>query len=167
VLEKTGLAPQVKWPNDILLEGRKIAGILVETRIRSEHIFVVIGIGLNVNMPAYSAEKINQPWVDLYGASSTVIDVMERNALIAKLIDALIKCCTEYKQSFFDTFAGDWKRFDALSGRYVVVESETGETQARVLGITGDYALQVEIEGKEKRLYAADVKLKIDNNVNN
>ena len=65
VLRKKGFSPQIKWPNDILLEGKKLAGILCETVSFEDRLGVVLGIGLNVNMPQDLLDTIDQPATSL------------------------------------------------------------------------------------------------------
>ncbi len=77
----------LKWPNDILCCGRKLAGILVETtRVEKESCIAIIGIGLNVNMRG--AENISQPWTSL--ALITGQD-WEREYLIIKILETLLR----------------------------------------------------------------------------
>lgn len=65
ILKKKGFQPQVKWPNDILLAGKKVAGVLCETVNFEDRIGVVLGIGINVNMQNDLLETINQPATSL------------------------------------------------------------------------------------------------------
>lgn len=65
VLKKKEFQPQVKWPNDILLEGKKVAGILCETISADDHTGVILGIGINVNMSNEMLNAIDQPATSL------------------------------------------------------------------------------------------------------
>lgn len=65
VLETCGVQPQIKWPNDILVSQKKISGILCETIPLSSQVGIVLGIGLNVNMPSSLLEAIGQPATSL------------------------------------------------------------------------------------------------------
>ncbi|VAW64461.1 hypothetical protein MNBD_GAMMA11-553 [hydrothermal vent metagenome] len=161
MLKSMGLEAQLKWPNDVLLEYRKLAGILIETRVRSEGVYVVIGLGMNVDMPESAGRKIDQPWVDLRRVLPTAF--VQRNQLAAQLLDALLSCCAEYDRSGFASFLDDWHSFDVLSGHQVIVKTQAGERQAKVKGIDKGYGLRVEIEGVEEVFYAADVKLELSN----
>lgn len=60
VLEKQGLSPTLKWPNDLLLEGKKVAGVLCETVFQKTHIEVILGFGLNVNMEEKDLAQIDR-----------------------------------------------------------------------------------------------------------
>lgn len=65
ILKKKGFFPQVKWPNDILLDGKKVAGILCETVLFEDRIGIVLGIGINVNMSQELLDTIDQPATSL------------------------------------------------------------------------------------------------------
>ncbi len=65
VLKKKGFHPQIKWPNDLLLSGKKVAGILCETTLFDDTIGIVLGIGINVNMQQDYLDMIDQPATSL------------------------------------------------------------------------------------------------------
>ena len=83
------VAPQLKWPNDIYVNDKKLAGILVELEGQAiGSCDCVIGIGINVDMPIQAADQIDQPWTDL---KTIVNKPVDRNKLIASLIESLHK----------------------------------------------------------------------------
>ena len=97
---------QVKWPNDVYLNGVKLAGILIDLEGQAlEPSHSVIGIGLNVNMPAQAAEKIDQKWTDLQSNTKEVID---RNALSAQLIHHLLKRLQQHQNEGLTTMLDEW-----------------------------------------------------------
>ena len=80
VLKKKGFYPRVKWPNDILLEGKKVAGILCETISFEDRIGIILGIGINVNMSQELLESIDQPatsLAQLSGQTWTLEQILE------------------------------------------------------------------------------------------
>lgn len=79
VLEKWGIMAQIKWPNDLLVDGKKIAGILTETKEG----WVIIGLGLNVNMDEEMAKKIDQP------VTSIFLEIKQKKDL--KIVLSLLK----------------------------------------------------------------------------
>ena len=91
-LEKIGLTRHgVKWPNDIFWHGRKMGGILIEgiSSSSSKHRQqVVIGFGLNINMPESMGKAIDQPWVSLSQAINVTVN---RNQLLAFILESIIK----------------------------------------------------------------------------
>ena len=177
LLYRTGVNVDLKWPNDILFNEKKLAGLLVETRISSSKVYVVVGLGLNIDMPESVSKKIDQPWIDLLTALSekgrnqangrVALDLTSRNELIAKLFNVLVECLLEYNKTGFTSFEKDWKKMDLLTGRDVLIKADNEEVEARVLGYGDDCSLRVDINGEEKTYYAADIKLKIKKYANN
>jgi BirA family biotin operon repressor/biotin-[acetyl-CoA-carboxylase] ligase len=112
---------QVKWPNDILFQQRKLAGILLEiSGDVSGPCRVVIGIGVNVRMPATAGAAIDQPYSDLAAATDQVID---RNQLAAALINELVQALTEFQQHGFGPFRHEWMQLDAYAGQPVEIKA--------------------------------------------
>jgi BirA family biotin operon repressor/biotin-[acetyl-CoA-carboxylase] ligase len=106
----------LKWPNDVLWQGRKLAGLLLESRGKE----VVIGIGLNVKMPSTDDTKtITQPWVDLY---TLLGRYFSRNTLAALLIDHCLHTLIIYPQVGLAAFRHDWHRFDLSYGQPVTLK---------------------------------------------
>jgi len=161
LFESMGVNAQIKWPNDILVEDKKLAGILVETRTQSDQIYVVVGVGVNIKMPEQAANEIEQPWIDLSQLLTDHKLLQNRNKLAAELIANLMNCVQKFSASGLDSFLDDWQRFDMLTGRNVMIKSELGEVSAKVLGFNGDYSLMAEVNQQKKTFYAADIKLKI------
>ncbi len=77
-----GLHPQLKWPNDILLNGKKISGVLCETMFQSSFVDIFLGIGINVNMNLEDLQKIDQPATSLKNETNKEWD---RASLLKKL----------------------------------------------------------------------------------
>jgi len=177
LLMKMGVKAGIKWPNDVLVDDKKLAGILVETRIKSSQVAVVVGLGLNVDMPASVAANIEQPWTDLnslmlkkdYHSVADFIDKknVNRNYVAAKLIEEIVRSMNRYVDSGFESFSDDWHQFDVLSGRDVIVKTSQDELEGRVTGFNEDHSLVVMINNEEKSYYAADVKLKLNDHVSN
>ena len=109
----------IKWPNDILWQGRKLAGLLLESRC-GNGCDIVYGIGINVKLYPFDSKTINQPWVDLY----TVLEhsSISRNTLAAKLIDQCMQTLLIYPQVGLTAFRDDWYHFDLSYGQWVTLE---------------------------------------------
>ncbi len=115
----------VKWPNDILVNGAKLGGILIEiSGDPSGECYVVIGIGLNVQM---REAPIDQLWVSL----ASLGRVISRNQLAAKLLDALLLGLNRYAKEGFHAYLPLWQQYDACYGRAVMIHSG----QSKKLGI--------------------------------
>ena len=77
LLEKRGLKPQIKWPNDLLIAGKKIAGILCETIPLSDQFGLIVGIGLNINMDRKALKAITQPATSIFIETGERGDIQE------------------------------------------------------------------------------------------
>lgn len=75
VLESLSFKPELKWPNDVLLSGKKVAGILAETTPLSDQLCLIIGIGLNVNMPLEILQGIDRPATSLLAETGSSHDI--------------------------------------------------------------------------------------------
>ena len=131
---------QLKWPNDLLLEGRKVGGILVEAQGRR----AVIGIGLNLALAP--DEAIDQPWTNLPPG-----DPVER---IARLIEQLDTACARFAADGFAPFADEWRASHAWQGREVEV-LETEPWCGRIEGLRADGALLIAAAGRRRALTQA------------
>ncbi len=116
------VAIQLKWPNDVIWYGRKLGGLLLETRSGSECV-VVAGIGLNLRMPPQQA-GIDQPWTDL----TTILDTScpPRPLLVAELLNRLLPLYHHYPQ-YREDCAAAWAEFDALADQPVCIDDQ-GQT---------------------------------------
>ncbi|MGH8025476.1 MAG: bifunctional biotin--[acetyl-CoA-carboxylase] ligase/biotin operon repressor BirA [Pseudoxanthomonas sp.] len=149
---------RLKWPNDLVVEGRKLGGLLVEGG--GEHagpVRAVIGLGLNVRMPDAMAATLDQPWVDL---AQLADQAPSRNAVAARLLTHLMPALDQFDAEGLAPFLARYARFDALAGREVVVHL-AGMTQAgTAAGIAEDGALRVRIEGEERVFHAGEVSVR-------
>lgn len=119
-LERSGISTaQLKWPNDVLCQGRKLAGILLEmTGDAAGPCQVVIGVGLNINMPEASRAAIDQPWID---ASSIAGNKLDRNKVLAYLLNEIIPMLRDFEKNGFAAYRERWQRLDAYAGKEVSI----------------------------------------------
>ena len=109
----------LKWPNDVIWQGRKLAGLLLESRYYRKEYEIVIGIGMNVKMPQMETEVITQAWVDL----CTVLGhSISRNKLAAMLIEQCLDTLNNYPQLGLVAFLDDWHKFDLSYGKTVTLK---------------------------------------------
>ncbi|WP_341206923.1 bifunctional biotin--[acetyl-CoA-carboxylase] ligase/biotin operon repressor BirA [uncultured Psychrosphaera sp.] len=138
----TKLQCQLKWPNDVLVDGKKIAGILVEAEGQTDGVcHLVIGVGININMPESSADYIEQPWTDLNNISDELID---RNVFIAKLLQELDEVYQEYQLHRLDNLYEQWNDNNAFANLTVELSSVTKKQVGKCLGIDTNGALLLE-----------------------
>lgn len=134
----------VKWPNDILLQGSKLAGILIEISGDAEGPSkVVIGIGLNVRMPFLSRASIDQAFTDL--ASNFEI-APDRNRIVAAMLKSLSAGLPIFAERGFEVFMSRWNEIDVYKGRDVMISSGNQRRQGRALGANESGALILETE---------------------
>lgn len=120
-LEAVGVSgARLKWPNDVWLEGRKLAGILVELRGEAQGgMKVVVGLGLNVSLSTEQGAGIDQPWITLQDVG---VDIDGgRNRLAAELIAQAVTVLDDFRQYGFTHFQAEWAQLDALEGEPVRV----------------------------------------------
>lgn len=118
---------KLKWPNDVMVDGRKLAGVLVELRGEATTAWsVVLGVGLNYDMEADQCAVIDQPWVSLC-ESSTV----GRNALVSALLQQLLIDLDEFRQRGFANFREQWNGLDFFAGK------EIGVVGQELVGVSG------------------------------
>lgn len=149
---------QLKWPNDIYIEGLKLAGILIDLEGQaSELCHCVIGIGINLNMPQKSGEAIEQPWTDLQTHVDKTID---RNQLAATLIECLQYRFKLHHQQGLQEMMSEWKELDFYYNKVVKVITGERETIGVCKGINNQGALLLEIDHKIHPIYGGEVSLR-------
>ena len=172
-LERAGLQGQrIKWPNDVEVSGAKLAGILVELQAStSGPAHAVIGIGLNVSMPAGSPARIEadasieRSWTDLAAQLSRDSGEISRNDVAAALLDELLTGIHEYESAGFDGFRAEWKQLDALEGREVRVHLPDNSVTGVARGINSDGALVLDVMGpaghtEQRLVHAGEVSVR-------
>jgi len=134
----------VKWPNDILLNSCKLAGILIEISGDAEGpCKVVIGIGINVKMPYSSAAAIDQAFTDLAANFERAPD---RSRIVAVLVRGLTAGLGVFARHGFAAFAPRWNDIDVYKGRDVEISSGATRRVGRALGVSETGALLLETE---------------------
>ncbi|NIM29230.1 MAG: biotin--[acetyl-CoA-carboxylase] ligase [Gammaproteobacteria bacterium] len=148
----------LKWPNDVLLEGCKLGGILLETTGTGtqEPVCVVTGIGLNVDMPDAAGAGIDQPWTDLARSGSNP----GRNRLAAHVLAELLGAQRTYIDAGFEAFSGEWRALDALRDCVVELDAGAARRSGIARGVDASGALLIEIGGRCERVLSAEVSLR-------
>ncbi|CCQ11405.1 Biotin-protein ligase [Pseudoalteromonas luteoviolacea B = ATCC 29581] len=157
-----GIDVQLKWPNDVYLDKKKLAGILVELDGQMEGpCHLVIGIGVNLVMPQSAASAIDQPWQDL----SSKVGKIDKNALAAMLIVCLAKRLTTYRESGLKTFSQQWNSLNVFKGKSVRLSTGTQTWQGICEGINEQGALLLRCDGEVKAYFGGELSLRaVDSN---
>jgi BirA family biotin operon repressor/biotin-[acetyl-CoA-carboxylase] ligase len=147
----------IKWPNDILIGKKKLAGILTEASCDAERVnYVILGIGVNLNYPiAAMPEEIRQRATSLLEVTGRPI---VREEFLQRLIQGVERCYAELEQAGFEALASRWKSYFAWRGQRVRVELLDQVTTGIAQGIDRDGALVlVDDQGIAQRIVAGDV----------
>lgn len=151
----------LKWPNDLTLGDRKLAGILIEMRGESGGpAYVVIGIGVNVVLGEAVLARIAETGTRATDLKSAGADPVPRNALVAELVTEMIGGLTVFESEGLRPFADEWEAADALRGRAVSVQA--GERSARGIarGIDIGGALVVETPQGLRKFVSGEVSVR-------
>jgi len=107
---------QLKWPNDIYYQDKKLGGILVEVSGESEGpCTAVVGLGLNMYLPEAQATSITQQWTDL--TQITGQQQLQRNALVGILLNQLLPIIAEFEEVGISDYLDEWRQYDCLKDK--------------------------------------------------
>lgn len=155
--ELTGLSPQIKWPNDILIGGKKVTGILTELQAEADRIFsIIIGVGINVNQAKTDfPEEIDR------SATSLAIEKGEkvsRAALIRSVLTNMERLYLLYLDKGFLPIKMMWESYAVSLGKNIIARTISGSIHGRAIGITDDGVLMIEdLSGQIHHVYSADI----------
>lgn len=142
-----GLAPRIKWPNDVYLDGRKLAGILTEFTSRAERVeYVVLGIGLNVNLTPAHLKRLDQPANSLKAATGKNWD---RALVLAALLNNLSELYDMHAAGEEEELRRQYNARSWLTGRQVQVRDGEEIRSGKAVGLAPDGALLLEMAGGE------------------
>ena len=157
--EIASLKPQIKWPNDILINGKKITGILTELQAESDRInSVIIGIGMNVNQELEGyPEELRTIATSLRIETGKVINRAELIKLVLAKLEYLYDL---YLTEGFYPIKQLWESYAVSIGKMITARMLQGDLYGKALGITDDGALMMEDEtGKVHLVYSADIEM--------
>ncbi len=149
---------QLKWPNDVLYDGKKLAGILIEVvGDIAGGCMVVVGLGLNVNVSADIAVAIDQPWVDM----KSICDGVSRNVLAALSINAILAALRHFENSDFSTYQKRWQHLGAYQGKQVTMIVGERLVEGMLDGISSTGALILQTSEGESLFHGGEVSLRL------
>lgn len=154
----TGLQPTVKWPNDILLNGDKVAGLLNEMSSETDQVhYVILGIGVNLNMRAEQfPADLRYPATSLAIATGKTVSRLAFTRSLLQELDALYQIYLA--QGSVPIFAA-WTELCDLTGKVVQVDCNNLLIEGKMVGLGDDGALLVRTStGKIEAIYAGDVR---------
>jgi BirA family biotin operon repressor/biotin-[acetyl-CoA-carboxylase] ligase len=159
IQEQSGLWAEIKWPNDLLLRGKKVAGILTELSAELDRVkWVVLGIGLNINLNAGEFAPELRPL-----ATSLKIETgrtFDRAALAASILRELDTNYAKISGGDFESVANEWQERCATIGRNVTILIGDLRLQGRAESLDDDGALILRTQhGRVERVISGDVRL--------
>ncbi len=149
---------QLKWPNDLLLDKRKLGGVLIELAgDLSGECSVVIGVGLNVKMPNSANSDIDQHWADL---EAHMPEGLGRSRLLIELVRSLTHLLNEFESKGFSEYAQQWQDVHAFQDRPVRLLMGHSEVEGTCRGVDAQGEVLVEVQGKLNRYSAGEISLR-------
>ena len=155
---------RLKWPNDLVVADgdglRKLGGLLVEGGGENAGpVRAVIGLGINVRMPAVQAQDIAQPWTDLTTQAGATLP--SRNRIAATLLASLLPALDSFDRDGLPAFLSRYAGFDAIAGRDIVVHGGEGDCLGTALGLAADGALRVQLaDGLVRSFHAGEISVR-------
>jgi BirA family biotin operon repressor/biotin-[acetyl-CoA-carboxylase] ligase len=156
-LAALGVTVQLKWPNDLLKDGAKLAGVLIETQSAgSGALWAVIGVGLNLELPDALEQRIGRP-----AASAPWLARMDRDALMAALLAQLATSLHQFEAGGFAVFSARWNRLHAWQGHAVaIVDGGVTLHEGVAAGVDDSGALLLDGAAGRIAISAGDVSLR-------
>lgn len=152
-LEKASL----KWPNDLLLGGKKLGGVLLEvTGDMTDQCWLIAGIGLNVE--TIPEDVVDQPCA----AIKEKLPTCSRNQIVAELLNYLIPMLQNYPVKGFAPYKEEWESLDAYNNQLVNVHLANDIVAGVARGITEHGELKVDVDGHERIFNGGEVSLRAD-----
>ncbi len=148
----------LKWPNDVLWQHRKLAGLLLEIKGEVDGpSLVVVGVGINIGLTEDDAEGIDQAWTSL--SNILHVDANSRNRLAALLIDKLCRAMLDYTRTGLAPFLRQWKQFDHYHGERVCLRIGPRRVRGGYMGIAEDGSIRLLVDGSPCSYNVGEVQL--------
>lgn len=155
-LEKNlGMSPSLKWPNDVLVDGKKIAGILTEIEtVDSKIDFAIVGIGINVNQEKFP-KNLSQTATSLQQILGKSLNL---DQILEQLLQSFEEWYTAYLKQGFSIIKEMWEEMSVIIGRDVEIRDHRKKLKGRALGIDQNGALLLQVSsGETIPVYSGDL----------
>jgi len=143
----------IKWPNDIIIDGKKVCGILTEMKAEQDKVdFLIVGIGINVDNPASLLPK----------GATTLLEESDNSISKVELAKGILENLEHYigifKKEGFKVIRDEWRDLSETIGRHVKVQCHEGKIEGQALDVDADGALVIRLDsGFHKRILSGDV----------
>ncbi len=160
-IEQTfGIAPELKWPNDLTINGKKVAGMLVDASLESNRIQnMILGVGINFDVDTGRIEDALRDSPGFYGASSLSHgeEKVRPVRLVQSFLMALERVCNELNAGHAERIVSEWTGRSSTIGRHVELDAPNGRISGRAVRVDRDGALVVLHDGVSHRVIAGDI----------
>ncbi|MBI2970728.1 MAG: biotin--[acetyl-CoA-carboxylase] ligase, partial [Gammaproteobacteria bacterium] len=159
-LQNCGVAGvSVKWPNDLVRDGKKLGGILIESSGQvAGAVDVVLGVGINVRLPGEALAEIDQPATDLAGPDGST---PSRNRLAAEALNALVKMLLASAAGAYAPYLDEWRKHDAGRGKNGCLRLPGREIRGRIVDIDPAGMLIMRVDGRMRKFSSGELSLRI------
>ncbi|MEM5537168.1 bifunctional biotin--[acetyl-CoA-carboxylase] ligase/biotin operon repressor BirA [Neptuniibacter pectenicola] len=149
---------ELKWPNDLLYQNKKLAGILLEVHGEaSGQCQVVIGVGINVEMSQAFSDAIDQPWTDLKTIAG---DVVSRNTLLAVILNELVVCLGDFEKNGFSGLVDEWQSRHAMQNEAIILQIGQELVEGVCRGVDGSGALLLQSPAGVKAYHGGEISIR-------
>jgi BirA family biotin operon repressor/biotin-[acetyl-CoA-carboxylase] ligase len=160
-IEKTfSVTPELKWPNDLTINGKKVAGMLVDVSLESNKIeSLVLGVGINFNVNVKEIEKILKGTPNFYGVTSLSEQKMDVKPvqLVRTFLVELEKTYKALNAKQVKKIISEWSKRSSTIGKNVELNTADDKIKGKAIRIDEDGALVISDKGKTRRVIAGDV----------
>ena len=155
------ISPELKWPNDITIKGKKVAGMLVDVSLESNKIeSLVLGVGINFNINTKEVEKILKNTPNFYGVAT--LSDKNKNQKAIKLIQGFLteleKIYSALNEKKISQIISEWTKRSSTIGKKIELETINGKITGKAIKIDYDGALVMSNNNKMERIIAGDIK---------
>ena len=154
------LKPRLKWPNDVTLNNKKVAGILIDASIETNKIdYLIIGVGINFKIQPKMVSRLLEKSENFYGIT-TLIGKNKEADPVELLQEFLYELEQLYKKILLDNLKeirNEWIKMSSTIGRNVTISTPTGTVKGKAVSIDENGALLLSSKGKNRRLLVGDV----------
>jgi BirA family transcriptional regulator, biotin operon repressor / biotin---[acetyl-CoA-carboxylase] ligase len=157
-MHRSGIAGvSLKWPNDVLLDGAKVGGVLIELASAGNPVVAVVGVGVNVGSGAEVSARLGIPVGDVLDKNGHV----SRNRLAADIIDSVHVLATAFESTGFSEIREEWERLHAYQGERVRLTSAESTVEGIARGINANGELVLETPSGVRHFSAGEVSLRV------
>lgn len=151
---------KIKWPNDFYTPRGKLGGILIDMVAEmTGPSHAIIGMGLNIDMPAKNHANINQAVACL--RDTGVANTLNRNQLAARVINAMVEGCIQYSREGFAAFSEDWRSRDMMIGQQVRLTNGNRTITGKACGVNNMGAIELQTESGQQTFSSGEITLRI------